>query len=142
MLFSGTYEHQLDDKNRLRIPSRFKKELTGEHGEKTYSFFRGLHNCICVMCDDDLEDVASSIADEAISETGTGSRMFFGSIFPAEEDQQGRVVLPSSLKKIAGITKNVITIGLGKRLEIWSEENYTKYLENADYDAEFKKLGI
>ena len=51
-------------------------------------------------------------------------------------------LVPSSLKKIAGITKNVITIGLGKRLEIWSEENYTKYLENADYDAELKKLGI
>ena len=141
-MFKGVFEHQLDDKNRLRIPSRFKKELTGEHGEKSYSFFRGLNNCICVMCDDELDELASPIMDEALSETGKGSRMFFGSIFPAEEDQQGRVVLPSVLKKIAGITKNVVTIGLGRRLEIWSEENYAKYVEDVDYDTELRRLGI
>ncbi len=141
-MFKGVFEHQLDDKNRLRIPSRFKKDLTGENNEKSYSFFRGMHNCICVMCDEDLDDLASPIVDEAISETEKGSRLFFGSIFPAEEDSQGRVVLPSVLRKIAGIGKNVVTIGLGKRLEIWSEENFAKYIENVDYDAELKRLGI
>lgn len=141
-MFKGVFEHQLDDKNRLRIPSRFKKELTGEHGEKTYSFFRGLNNSICIMCDEDLDDLISSLAEEGISEADKGSRLFFGSIYSAEEDQQGRVVLPSALKKMAGITKNIVTIGLGKRLEIWSEENYAQYIENVDYDAELKRLGI
>lgn len=141
-MFKGVYEHQIDDKNRLRIPSRFKKELTGENGEKPYSFFRGLHDCICVMSDEDLEETAMPLAEERVTETGTGSRMFFCTIFPAEEDPQGRVVLPSALKKIAGITKNVVTIGLGKRLEIWSEENFAKYMEGADYDSELRRLGI
>ena len=58
-MFKGVFEHQLDDKNRLRIPSRFKKELTGENGEKTYSFFRGMNRCICVMADDLLDDTIS-----------------------------------------------------------------------------------
>lgn len=141
-MFKGVYEHQLDDKNRLRIPSRFKKELTGEHGEKTYSFFRGLNNSICVMSDDDLDDLISSLAEEGVAETSIGSRLFFGSIYSAEEDPQGRVVLPSVLKKMAGITKNVVTIGVGNRLEIWSEENYMKYIEGVDYDTQFKQLGI
>ena len=141
-MFKGVFEHQLDDKNRLRIPSKFKKELTGEHGEKTYSFFRGLNNCICVMADDELDETLSSLADEGVSEASKASALFFGSIFSAEEDAQGRVVLPTILKRMAGINKNVVTLGRGKRLEIWSAENYYAYIEGIDYDAELKKLGI
>ena len=141
-MFKGVFEHQLDDKNRLRIPSRFKKELTGEHGEKTYSFFRGMNNCICVMSDDLLDDTISALSDEGISESSQASTLFFGSIFSAEEDAQGRVVLPTALKKMAGINKNVVTNGRGKRLEIWSAEKYYDYIAGVDYDAELKKLGI
>ena len=47
--FSGTFEHQLDDKNRLRIPAKFRKTLVGERGEKSYSFARGMTGCIYVF---------------------------------------------------------------------------------------------
>lgn len=141
-MFKGVFEHQLDDKNRLRIPSRFKKELTGENGEKTYSFFRGMNRCICVMADDLLDDTISELSEEAISESSQASTMFFASIFSAEEDSQGRVVLPASLKKMAGIQKDIVTLGRGNRLEIWSAERYYEYLEGVDYDKELKKLGI
>ena len=141
-MFKGMFEHQLDDKNRLRIPSKFKKELTGENGEKSYSFFRGMNRCICVMSDDDLDDTIASISEEAISESNQASEMFFSSIFSAEEDAQGRVVLPTMLKRMAGIQKDIVTIGRGKRLEIWAAEKYYEYLEGIDYDSELKKLGI
>ena len=141
-MFKGMFEHQIDDKNRLRIPSKFKKELVGENGEKTYSFFRGMNRCICVMADDVLDETISSISEEGISESSEASTMFFGSIFAAEEDAQGRVVLPNMLKKMAGIQKDVITLGRGKRLEIWAAEKYYEYIEGIDYDSELKKLGI
>ncbi|MBR2375189.1 MAG: hypothetical protein IKA88_02750 [Clostridia bacterium] len=141
-MFKGMFEHQVDDKNRLRIPSKFKKELTGEHGEKSYSFCRGMNRCICVMSDDVLDETIASISEEGISETSEASTLFFGSIFSAEEDAQGRVVLPAMLKKMAGIKKDIITLGRGKRLEIWAAERYYEYLEGIDYDTELKKLGI
>ena len=141
-MFKGVFEHQLDDKNRLRIPSRFKKELVGENGEKTYSFFRGMNKCICVMADDLLDDTISTLSEEGISESNAASTLFFGSIYSAEEDAQGRVVLPAPLKKMAGIQKDVVTLGRGKRLEIWAAERYYAYIEGIDYDAELKKLGI
>lgn len=141
-MFKGVFEHQLDDKNRLRIPSKFKKELTGEHGENSYSFFRGMNRCICVMSDELLDDTISALSEEGISEANQASTLFFGSIFSAEEDAQGRVTLPASLKKMAGINKDVVTLGRGKRLEIWAAERYQAYLEGVDYDAELKKLGI
>ena len=141
-MFKGIFEHQLDDKNRLRIPSKFRKELTGEHGEKTYSFFRGMNRCICVMADELLDETISELSDEAISESSEASTLFFGSIFSAEEDAQGRVVLPTTLRKMAGIKKDIVTLGRGKRLEIWAAERYYEYIEGVDYDAELKKLGI
>ena len=141
-MFKGMFEHQLDDKNRIRIPSKFKKELTGENGDRSYSFFRGMNNCICVMADDELDDLIAGLSEEAISESNQASAMFFSSIFSAEEDAQGRVVLPAMLKRIAGIKKDIITVGRGKRLEIWSAEKYYDYIEGIDYDSELKNLGI
>ncbi|MBQ3020082.1 MAG: hypothetical protein IJD77_05815 [Clostridia bacterium] len=141
-MFKGMFEHQLDDKNRLRIPSKFKKELVGENGEKSYSFFRGMNRCICVMADDQLDETVAAISDDAISESSQAATMFFSSIFSAEEDAQGRVVLPPILKRIAGIKKDIITIGRGNRLEIWAAERYYEYIEGVDFDAELKKLGI
>lgn len=141
-MFKGLFEHQLDDKNRLRIPSRFKKELTGEHGEKTYSFFRGMNRCICVMEDELLDEKIAAFADEGISEASKASTMFFGNIFPAEEDAQGRVVLPTVLKKMAGIKKDIVTLGRGKRLEIWAAERYYEFIEDESYDEGLKELGI
>ena len=141
-LFRGTYEHQLDDKNRLRIPAKFKKGLTGEDGEKTYSFARGLNQCIYVFPDDVLEEMIEELSDERLGDSSAASLLFFSNIFSAEEDAQGRVVLPSRLKAAAGIKKDVVTVGRGKRLEIWSAEKYNEYIEGLDYDAEFKSLGI
>lgn len=141
-MFKGLVEHQLDDKNRLRIPSKFKKELTGENGERKYSFFRGMNNCICVMADEDLDEIISGIAEEAISEANQATALFFSSIHSAEEDAQGRVVVPTVLRRIAGITKDVVTLGRGKRLEIWSAEKYYDYISNVDYDKALKDLRI
>ena len=141
-MFKGMVEHQLDDKNRLRIPSKFKKELAGENGEKPYSFFRGKNRCICVMADDALDELIAPISEEPISQSDAASAFFFSTVFSAEEDAQGRVVLPAALKRMAGIQKDVITLGRGNRLEIWAAERYYEQLEGLDYDAALATLGI
>ena len=94
------------------------------------------------MADELLDETISVLAEEGISESSEASTLFFGSIFSAEEDAQGRVVLPTPLKRMAGINKNIITLGKGKRLEIWSAENYYDYIGNANYDKALKQLGI
>ncbi len=140
-LFFGSYEHQIDDKGRFRIPAKFKKGLDS-YPEKTYSFVRGLSGSICLFPDSVLEETLSSLADERVSEASPVSLMVFSSIYPAEEDGQGRVTLPAKLKQIAGIKKDIVTVGRGRRLEIWAAEKYREVTENVDYDAELKKLGI
>lgn len=140
--FRGAYEHQLDDKNRLRIPSKFRKELLGEYGEKTYSFLRGLNGCIYVLPDETLERILAKLNDKKLTNDSKGSLMFYSNIFSAEEDAQGRVVLPTKLKLVAKIQKDIITVGRGERLEIWAAEKYYDFVDEDNYDEELRKLEI
>ena len=140
--FFGKFEHQLDDKNRIRIPARFRKILCGEHDEKTYCFAFGYQGCIYVIPEDLLEEKIESIANEKMGEASIASMMFLESVSYAEEDSQGRVVLPQAHREFAGIKKDVVTIGRGKRIEIWAAEKHKEMLKDAVYDEEFIKLGI
>ncbi len=141
-MFRGSYEHQLDDKNRMRIPTKFKPELVGEHGEKKYSFMRGKNNCICVIQDEVLDELLYSLSEEGISEASKEAALVFSNVFSAEEDAQGRVVLPATLKRMAGIKKELLILGRGNRLEIWAPDKYEEYMAGIDYDTALKKLGI
>lgn len=140
--FRGAYEHQLDDKNRLRIPSKFRKDLLGEYGEKTYSFLRGLNGCIYVLPDETLDRILEKLNDKKLTNDSKGALMFYSNIFSAEEDAQGRVVLPTKLKLAAKIQKDIITVGRGERLEIWSAEKYNEFVDEDTYDEELRKLEI
>ena len=142
MLFYGMYEHQLDDKNRLRIPSKFRKGLLGDLGDKPYCFFRCKDGCIGVMSEDTMTKTFEPLAKGGLGDVSGIRRAILSSIATAEEDAQGRVTLPPILKKIAGIKKDIVTVGHGKRLEIWAAERYYAYMENIDYDAALKSLGI
>lgn len=81
-----------------------------------------MNGCIYVFPDEVLEETVEELSEERLGESSKASLLFFSSIFSAEEDGQGRVVLPSRLREIAGIKKDVVTVGRGKRLEIWSAE--------------------
>ncbi len=66
-------------------------------------------------------------------------RKFLSSAFDAEEDPQGRVLLPKELVLHAGIVKNIVLIGVGNRVEIWAEEVWDKL--DSESTADFSVLG-
>ena len=137
MIF-GEYKHELDEKNRLRLPAKLKQKL----GER-YVILKGSNKCLFVFSQAELE---STINEKLKSLPLTDSkaqrtiRAMFSSGFEVEEDNQGRFVLPSSLKDFAQINKNVVSIGAGNRVEIWAEEEWNKYNAGEDYDAILEEL--
>ncbi len=141
MLFFGKQEHQLDDKHRLRIPSKFRKDLVGETGAPYY-FFRGKDGCIGVMSEATMMATFAPLSKGGIGDTSGIKRAILSSIAMAEEDAQGRVVLPLALRVEAGITKDVITIGVGNYIEIWAADRYAKHMEKVAFDDELEDLGI
>ena len=141
--FFGKYLHQLDDKNRLRVPAKFRKILLGEDGDQSYYFARGMEEgSIYVLTQDELEKIMEKIGDEKMGEASAATLLFTESIFEAEEDPQGRVVLPQPLREIAKIEKELVTVGRVKRIEIWEPTAYQRYTEKQNYKAGFKTLGV
>lgn len=138
----GTYRHSLDSKNRMRIPSKFKGELGAN-----CIITKGTGVNLMLFSGDGFQSLyerlsAISIFDE---EAQKPVRKFLSSAFEAEEDGQGRILLPKELILHAEITKNVVFVGIGNRVEIWAEEIWEKMQEESDEKPDFSvlaKLGV
>lgn len=134
----GTYNHQLDQKNRFRIPTKFKQGL-GDNIIIT----RGNGKQLFLFSSDEMQrlviDKAESIS--LFDEVGQRSiRLLLSSAFELEQDNQGRVLLPQALKAFAEIDKEIVSIGAGKRVELWSKEEWNKYSQSSSIDEELSKL--
>ena len=118
MLF-GEYSHQVDAKNRIRIPSKLKSELGN-----AYVFMKGAAKCISVYPQDKVDELVGQFSGlSTFDKVGQESLMeFMSSFYPGDEDGQGRVVIPENLRIYAGIDKEVVTIGMVNHVDIYSKE--------------------
>ena len=134
----GTYRHQLDEKNRVRFPSKFKDELkTG------FIVAKGTNGCLFAFSKEKFEELYQKLSEIPMfdSEAQKPIRALLSSAFETEEDKQGRILLPQELRNYAKFTKNVVTIGVGNRVEIWSEEVFDDYNTSDSYDEAASELG-
>ena len=123
-MFIGEYSHNIDDKGRLAIPVKFRRELN-----KGAVVTRGLDNCLFLYTKTEWEKLAQRLAALPISQANSRafSRLMLAGAMDVELDKQGRAILPEYLRKFAAIKKNVVIAGLYNRLEIWDEEMWSKY---------------
>ncbi len=133
----GSYRHMLDQKNRFRIPSKFKNGL-GEGIVIT----KGSSSCLFVFSKEEFDKLLDKTSNISIFDDDAQKplRLVMSSAFEAEEDGQGRLLLPSELKLHANIKKNIVLVGVGRRLEIWAEEVWDEYSKNQNFDESVKAL--
>jgi len=137
---TGEYDHQIDAKNRIRIPSKLKGKE-----EKLY-FSKGTNGCIFVFYEAAIKEKLAVLEEIKLSdvEKQKGMRAFTKSLKLVEMDPQGRLVIPPELKDYAKIEKDIKICGAGSRIEIWSKEVYDEYFADDDenYDKNFSLLDI
>lgn len=138
---TGEYNHQMDSKNRIRIPNKLKGE------EKGLYFSKGTNNCLFVYYEAGFKELIESIESKVKMGDEDGSkalRVFAKSFTYVEGDTQGRMILPVKLKEYAKIDKDLVICGAGSHIEIWAKEVHDKYFEDEDVDFDdlFKKLDI
>lgn len=124
-MFLGRFNHQIDEKGRVRIPTKFKEQL----GDEPF-ITSGSNGCLLVYSQQDFYNkFLSKLTDLAIEDVEELqlARIFASNAIEGKEDKQGRILLPQHLIDHAGITKNLITIGVVDHVEIWSEETWTAY---------------
>ena len=131
-MFIGEYKHNLDEKGRLAIPTKFRKDLA-----KGVVITRGLDNCLFLYPQEQWEKLASKLSSLPISQTNSRafSRLMLAGAMDVELDRQGRVIIPDYLRKYATIKKKTVITGLYNRLEIWDEEQWEKYKNSTEKNS-------
>ncbi len=128
-MLMGEYHHNIDDKNRLIIPSKFREELGNE-----FVITRGLDGCLFVYSMDEWNKVMNKL--KTLPFTKKDARTFMRFMLSAASicgfDKQGRINLVNSLINYAEIKKECVIIGVNDRLEIWAVEKFNELLSNSE----------
>lgn len=143
-MFFGEFNHNIDDKGRMSIPSRFREGL----GEKFY-VTKGLDKCLFVYSSEEFTKFVEKLKDIPLTNKAGRkfARVFYSGAMDCSLDKQGRININSNLRTFADIEKEVCIIGVGGRIEIWSKDAWANFNDpdNLDYDdiaEQMAELGI
>ena len=120
-MFMGSYDHSLDTKGRMIIPSKFREAL----GER-FVITKSLDHCLCIYDMAAWERFVQKLSGLPYNTRKQRElvRFFLSGASEVEPDKQGRVLLTQNLRDHAHITKDVILMGVGARIEIWNPATY------------------
>ena len=126
-MLMGEYHHNIDDKGRLTIPSKFRDDL----GEK-FVITRGLENCLFAYSLEDFQKIVAELQKIPFTKKNARQfmRFFLSGATTVEFDKQGRINISSPLISYAELKKECIIIGTGDRLEIWSSNNWNDFFDS------------
>lgn len=142
-MFIGEYNHSLDTKNRIIIPAKFREELG-----KNFVLTKGLDGCLYVYPKSQWEVLQKNLETLPLTNKNARAfvRFFFSGAHELELDKQGRTLIPQNLLEYGQIQKEIVSIGVSNRIEIWSKDKWEEYNNsNIDYDSiaeQMSELGI
>lgn len=123
-MFIGEYSHNIDEKRRLAIPAKFRKELG-----KTAVITRGLDNCLFVFSEGEWNTLAQKLGTLPLGQSDARGfiRLMLAGAMDTALDNLGRILVPDYLKEYASLKKEVAITGVFNRLEIWNETMWREY---------------
>ena len=132
-MFIGQFEHTIDEKNRIAVPSKFRKEF-----KEGAIISKGLDGCLFLFAKSKFKQMAQDIAELPLSKSSARlyARLILASAQEVDFDNQGRIVIPGYLKKHSQVKKDAVILGLYDRVEIWAVEVWEKEQGKADKKAE------
>ena len=126
--FSGYYEHTLDPKGRITIPSKFRDQL----GVKI-AIMRGKDRCLKLYSLSEwnkvYEKYESVDEDEDPALFRKMRKLLATSEDDNEMDKQGRLLVPPALRSYAGLDKEVVVSGAGRHVEVWDKESFYRFID-------------
>ena len=122
----GEYHHNIDEKGRLIIPSKFREEIGN-----SFVVTRGLDGCLFVYSLVEWEKIIAKLKKLPFTkkDARTFTRFFLASATVCEFDRQGRINLVNSLIEYADLQKECVIIGVNDRLEIWALDKFNNLME-------------
>ena len=133
IMLMGEYHHNIDEKSRLIIPAKFRSEL----GER-FVITKGLDKCLFVYSEVEWNKLMQKVSSLQFTKKNVRAfeRTFIGGASLIEFDKQGRINITSPLVHYANIIKECVIIGVSERLEIWSKEEFDRYMTDNEDNLE------
>ncbi len=130
MSFFGSFELTLDVKNRLFVPKKCLEVIELASERESFFVMRGLDRCLFLFCKSNWDDVVTEIRSRtSLGElkARTFSRLLYASVEQVNCDKQGRIVVSEKLKAAAGIDREVVVLGVDRRIEIWDRATWAAF---------------
>lgn len=132
LLLTGEYEHNLDEKGRVFVTSKLRSQIDQDEFGKDFYLVLGSNGVLCLYPEKYFQQIALAGApgkaapDEAVS----FERMSFALASKVELDRQGRLQIAEKMRRRARLSSELTLVGVRDHIEIWSSENWERYLED------------
>lgn len=138
-MFRGRFEHGIDGKGRLAIPSKFRETLSHDFDERL--IITNFDGCLWAYPAAEWKKVEDKVGalPQFKDEVKAIQRVFISAAVECPIDKSGRILIPATLREYAGIQKDVVLVGMTNRIEIWSKEKWARAFEDSQKDLE--KMG-
>ncbi|HEX5037234.1 MAG TPA: division/cell wall cluster transcriptional repressor MraZ [bacterium] len=133
-MFRGRYEHTIDPKGRLSIPSKFREILASNYDERL--ILTNFDQCLWAYPVREWKAVEDKVAalPQFKPEVKALQRFFISAASECPVDPNGRIIIPGTLRKYADLNQDVVIVGMTNRFEIWAKEKWQKVFEQAERD--------
>lgn len=131
-MFRGRFEHAIDQKGRISIPSRFREILATQYDERL--IVTNFDQCLWAYPVAEWKKVEEKVAalPQLKPEVKALQRFFISAASESPLDKQGRILIPPTLRDYAGLNKDCIMVGMSQRIEIWAKERWSKVFADAE----------
>ena len=134
MIFRGTFEHALDAKHRLTVPSKFRAALAGGVViAASQEVSEGSPRSVSIWTPETFEEFTTqtlSGMNPSSPKARELKRFFFNTSFDAELDSANRLMIPTTLMRYANLDKDVVVTGSGECIEVWDRRSYENYRDD------------
>ncbi len=138
-MFRGRYNHTVTNTGRVSIPSKFREVCRDKYGEETF-VITNFDKCLVAYPLKEWNEIETKISElpQFRQDVSAFMRYLMGGAVDCPIDSQGRVLITQSLRNHANIQKEVVMIGMLKKIEIWAKEIWDKEESINSYE-QFKK---
>ena len=128
-MFMGEFQHNIDAKGRLIVPSKLREQL----GEK-FVVTRGMDGCLFGYTLPEWNQLKTKLNEMPLSKKDARAfvRFFYSAATECEIDKQGRINIPVSLRNHASLEKECVIIGVANRIEIWDQARWNEFTKETE----------
>lgn len=123
-MFQGRFAHTVDTKGRTSIPSKFREVLAANYDERL--ILTNMDGALSAYPASEWQIIVNKVAEKPQfrEDIKALQRFFISAATECPVDKQGRIVIPPTLRDYAALKKDIVLLGLTRKIEIWSKERW------------------